>query len=73
MVFVSLFVFVVVVGGGVGVIIVVGPRNLTLKSGQNQVSDIWDIVFVCLLLLLFFLMLLLSRKPTFKVWLKLGQ
>ena len=30
------------------VVIIVGPRNLALKYGHNQVSNSWNIVFVAL-------------------------
>ena len=43
----------------VDVVIIVGPRNLILKYGQNQVSKRFDIVFVVLLLLLLLMMMLL--------------
>ena len=48
-------------------IVVVGPRNLSLKVGQNQVINRPDF-FVGIVVVVDFVVLLLTQKPTIKVW-----
>ena len=58
------FVFVTV--DNVVVVIIVGPRNLTLKFGQNWVNNKLYIVVVVFIVLV--LLLWLIQKHSFKTW-----